>query len=242
MSTELLDRLRADARKPLDDRRRYDAAFDVLDSDDPLALATPLLADGEAGVRALAVWIAADFCGSDDDERVAQVAPLVPRLRELAVADLDAEVRRQAARALQFVASHPAQRAAVEPALHQLLLDPDPALRTSVAFGLARLGSALDRAVAELGAALTRPEPPGSNEHQEICLMLAGLGPAAAPAVPGLLALVLTGPDADLMISIVDALAAAATPDALAQLRALDEPDSRVGRAAGAALRRARGT
>lgn len=236
MTTEaLISRLRADARRPHDDRRRYDAAFEILDVEEPLAVIVPLLADPDLGVRALAVWMIADFTRSDDEDRLAAIADVVPRLCQLA-ADLDAEVRRQAARALQGLTSSDAHRDAVEPVLVRLLGDPEPTVRVSVAFGLARLGVALDRVAAEMGAALLRPEPPLSNQHQEVCMMLTDLGRAAAPAVPGLLARLRSAGDPDLAVSIVEALGAAATPEATRALRELAGQGGQVGRAAGRAL------
>jgi HEAT repeat protein len=239
----LLAQLRLDAAKPAGDRTRYGAAWEL--QDDPASVASflPLLDDADAGVRELAVWLVASFAQAygDDDERAELVEPALPRVRELAAADPVEAVRENAVRALQFFAIVPRLRDEVLAALERALRDPDPDVRVTAAFGLERTGTALPAVAAELGAALQRPEPPRSNLHQEACMMLTAMGRAAAPGVPGLLALLMEAPDPDLTESIIEALGAAATPEALAQLRDMDDPDSHIGRVAGRALLAARG-
>jgi HEAT repeat protein len=240
MSTDaLLAQLRRDAAKPAADPTRYDAAFTLSEEVDHVPAFLPLLADPEPGVRELAAWLVASFAQAigHDDERASAVEPALPRVGALAATDPVAAVRASAVRALQFYAAEPRLRGEVLPALEQALRDQSPEVRVTAAFGLARTGTAPAAVAAEMGAALRRPEPPGTNLHQEVCMELTGLGGQAAPAVPGLLALLQESTDADLTISIVEALGAARTPEAVAQLRDLDDPGTPVGRAAGRALR-----
>ncbi len=252
----LVARLRVDAAKPVTDRSRYDAAWELRDEDPDASIPgfRPLLDDPAPGVRELAAWLVAAFAsagdGSDDPDddgdsgepRARPIELAVPRVCALAATDPVVGVRSSAMRAVQFFAAWPRLRDQVGPVLEAALADPGAEVRVAAAFGLLRTGTSLPLAAAELGAALARPEPPNSNEHQEICMQLAGIGRQAAAAVPGLLARLMEAPDADLTVSIIDALGAAGTPEAIAQLRDLDDPDTATGRAAQRALRTTAGS
>ena len=155
-------------------------------------------------LRAMAAHALAGF-GQQEQAKVAWSA--LPKLELLLVKDPDAKVRSSVARALGLLCREtpaPDTRKALT-ALAAALRDTDGEVRSSAAMALAVLDPTSADAAAELGAALQRPEPPGSNLHQEACLRLETMGAAAKRGVPGLVAL-LKSDDEDLRATALESL------------------------------------
>ena len=114
-------------------------------------------------------------------------------------------MRSSVARALGLLCrdTPPAEKKKALTARSAALRDVDGEVRSSAAMALAALDPTSADAAAELGAAMQRPEPAGSNLHQEACFRLETMGAAAKRAVPGLVAL-LKSDDADLRSTALD--------------------------------------
>lgn len=153
-------------------------------------------------LRAMAAHALAGF-GQEDEAKLAWGA--LPKLELLLTKDPDAKVRSSAARALGLLCREtpPAETKKALTALAVALRDADGEVRSSVAMALAVLDPTSADAAAELGAAMQRPEPAGSNLHQEACFRLEAMGAAAKRGVPGLVAL-LKSDDADLRATAID--------------------------------------
>lgn len=147
------------------------------------------------------------LAGFGQGEDPSPAFPAIAKLGQLLASDSVAPVRKSAARALGLIAREApaAEKKKVATELAKGLKDPDPDTRSSVAMALAALDPTSADAAAELGAAMQRPEPEGSNLHQEACFRLEVMGKAAARGVPGLVHLMKSS-DPDLRASAIDAL------------------------------------
>lgn len=155
-------------------------------------------------LRAMAAHALAGF-GQQEQAKLAWSA--LPKLEMLLVKDPEARVRSSAARALGLLCRETPSadtRKAVT-ALGAALHDADGEVRSSAAMALAVLDPTSADAAAELGAALQRPEPAGSNLHQEACFRLETMGAAAKRGVPGLVAL-LKSDDEDLRATALESI------------------------------------
>lgn len=155
-------------------------------------------------LRAMAAHALAGF-GQQEQAKLAWSA--LPKLELLVVKDADAKVRSSVARALGLLSRElpVAELRKAVTALGGALHDADGEVRSSAAMALAVLDPTSGDAAAELGAALQRPEPVGSNLHQEACFRLETMGAAAKRGVPGLVAL-LKSDDEDLRATALESL------------------------------------
>lgn len=147
-----------------------------------------------------------------DDLRIKHVPPTLGAVRKLFESDPDGAVRAAAFSAMMFydeVQRDPARYAGVAAAA----LESDRAdLRHAAAFAVSRFEPTSERAARALARVLRDPELPGSNGWQEAAMKLERMGPAAAPALPELVARLDDVSDDDLRSSLVDAIRAIDTP------------------------------